>query len=97
MELSSIPDAFQSALRLSVLSAVMLGEKSFRELKRITGATDGNLGAQIRKLEEQGYLVCEKTFSARKPLTTVSLTPFGREQFREYVELLERIIKEATK
>lgn len=45
MEINAIPEAFQTKLRLAVLSALLTGEKNFRELKGITEATDGNLGA----------------------------------------------------
>ena len=49
MEINAIPEAFQTKLRLAVLSSLLTGKKNFRELKTITSATDGNLGAQIKK------------------------------------------------
>lgn len=52
MEINAIPEVFQSKLRLALLSALLTGTKNFRELKSITEATDGNLGAQLKKLEE---------------------------------------------
>ena len=33
MEIQSIPEAFQTKLRVSILSALLLGEQSFKELK----------------------------------------------------------------
>ncbi len=92
MEINTIPEAFQTKLRLAILSAILTGEKNFRELKSITEATDGNLGAQIKKLEEAGYLTVRKEFVNSKPQTTCSMTDFGRKQFREYVEMLERLL-----
>ena len=46
-------------------------EASFNELKRLLGATDGNLSVHARRLEEAGYVACAKTFAAgsRKPST----------------------------
>ena len=52
MEISSMPEIFGNKLRLSVISALVTGEKSFSELKKYTDATPGNLGAQLLKLEE---------------------------------------------
>ena len=81
--------------RLAVLSALLTGEKNFRELKGITEATDGNLGAQLKKLEEAGYIAIRKAFVNNKPQTTCTLTEFGRRQFQEYVEMLERLLWQA--
>ena len=95
MEINAIPEAFQTNLRLAVLSALLTGEKNFRELKNITEATDGNLGAQLKKLEEAGYITVSKAFVNRKPQTSCVLTAFGRQQFKEYVEMLERLLGQA--
>ena len=95
MEINAIPEAFQTKLRLAVLSALLTGEKNFRELKNITEATDGNLGAQLKKLEEAGYIAVSKAFVNRKPQTSCVLTAFGRQQFKEYVERLERLLGQA--
>lgn len=92
MEINAIPEAFQTKLRLAILSALLTGEKNFKELKKITEATDGNLGAQLKKLEEAGYITVSKTFVNRKPQTSCILTAFGRKQFKEYVEMLERLL-----
>ena len=54
MELSQIPAALQSRLRLSVIAALLSGPKKFRTLQDLTGATAGNLGKQLEQLEELG-------------------------------------------
>ncbi|MCH5271278.1 MAG: transcriptional regulator [Lachnospiraceae bacterium] len=92
MEINNIPDVFGNKLRVAVLAALVTDEKTFRELKEITGATDGNLGAQLIKLEECAVVASDKKFVNRKPQTTYRLTDLGRKMFREYVELLEKII-----
>ena len=92
MELNNIPEAFQSKLRLMIISALLSGRQSFSSLKEITGATDGNLSAQINKLGEAGYIAVTKSFVGKKPLTACELTPLGRESFREYVEMLNAIL-----
>ncbi len=95
MEINAIPEAFQTKLRLAVLSALLTGAKSFKELKIATSATDGNLGAQIKKLSEQGYIAVEKAFVNNKPKTTCNITKYGREQFKEYVEMLESLLRQS--
>ena len=95
MEINAIPEVFQSKLRLALLSALLIGTKNFRALKSITEATDGNLGAQLKKLEEAGYIVIEKAFINRKPQTSCRITDFGKAQFKEYVEMLEGVLRQA--
>ena len=92
MEINNIPDIFGNKLRVAILAALVTDVKTFRDLKEITGATDGNLGAQLIKLEECAAVTSEKNFVNRKPQTTYQLTDLGRKMFREYVELLEKII-----
>ena len=70
---------------------------TFNELKETLGMTDGNLSVHARVLEEAGYIRIEKKFVARKPQTTMSLTPKGEKAFREYVDYLERITSAGQK
>ncbi len=93
MEISSMPEIFGNKLRLSVISALVTGEKSFSELKKYTDATPGNLGAQLLKLEEWGYVNCKKGFVGKKPQSSYRLTETGISNFREYVEMLEKVLK----
>ena len=93
MEISSMPEIFGNKLRLSVISALVTGEKSFSELKKYTGATPGNLGAQLLKLEEWGYISCKKEFVSKKPQSSYRLTETGISSFKEYVEMLEKVLK----
>ena len=92
MEINTIPEAFQTKLRLAVLSSLLAGKKTFKELKTITSATDGNLGIQLNKLNELEYITIDKAFVNNKPQTTYTITEFGRAQFKEYVELLEKLL-----
>lgn len=93
MELFSIPEAFTNKLRLAIISALVTGEKNFKDLQRLTDATAGNLGAQLIKLEEWGYINCKKEFISRKPQSTYWLTEEGAAKLKEYVILLENILK----
>lgn len=66
----------------------------FVDLRDLTGATDGNLGAHLAKLESEGYVRTEKRFVGRKPQTTVAATAVGRRAFEKHVEALKAIIGE---
>ena len=94
MEMNNIPEMFQSKLRLMIVSGLIKQPLSFTALKKLTGATDGNLSVQISKLTDAGYIVVRKEFAGKKPLTTCELTQDGRESFRQYVELLNSILAE---
>lgn len=84
------------SLRLKILSALRAapeGEKlEFVRLKKITGATDGNLGRQIKTLEEAGYVSIEKDFHRNRPRTRVQITHEGREAFDTHVDYLKSLI-----
>ncbi len=97
MEINSIPEAFQTKLRLAIISALMTGAKTFKELKQITAASDGNLGAQLNKLEELEYLTCTKEFVNKKPQSTYFITEEGKSKFKEYVEMLAALLQQSEK
>jgi len=68
----------------------------FARLKRLTGATDGNLGAHIDHLTRAGYVEVTKAFVARRPRTTVKASPAGRAAFARHVTFLKAIIADAA-
>jgi DNA-binding PadR family transcriptional regulator len=67
---------------------------SFSRLKELVEETDGNLGAQLRKLEEEGFLSVHKEFRDRKPLTWYALTESGRRGLDEHIHALELLLGE---
>lgn len=82
--------------RLAIMSMLAASaELSFTELRDTLAMTDGNLTTHVRTLQEAGYVSIAKSYRNRRPLTTVSLTPAGRQAFTQYVALLERIVKQA--
>ncbi|MEY9124253.1 DNA-binding MarR family transcriptional regulator [Bradyrhizobium yuanmingense] len=64
----------------------------FVRLKKLTGATDGNLGAHIETLAKAGYVSVEKAFVGKKPQTTVTATAAGRGAFARHVATLQEIV-----
>jgi DNA-binding transcriptional ArsR family regulator len=84
--------------RLAVLAALAASETlSFTDLKTITSTTDGNLSVHARKLEDAGYVLCEKTFAGRTPRTEYRLSAAGRRAFEKYLEHMDALIKATRK
>ena len=66
--------------------------RSLRGCDAKTGSTDGNLGAQLLKLEEAGYVAVEKKFVLRKPQTIYRITEHGRQELGDYVQALKQLL-----
>ena len=91
---SSLDRIIHERLRLGIVSALAVNQVlSFNELKQLMQATDGNLSVHARKLEEAGYISCEKTFSGRLPHTEYRLTASGRRALERYLDHMEALIR----
>lgn len=81
-------------MRLAMVSALAVNpELTFNELKRLLKTTDGNLSVHARKLEDAGYVRCEKRFDGRTPRSTYELTPVGRSALERYLAHMEALIQ----
>jgi DNA-binding MarR family transcriptional regulator len=81
-------------VRLGIMSALAMNEQlTFSELKSLFDVSDGNLSAHARKLEEAGYVVCTKSFEARRPKSVFRITPVGKKALLRYLEHIEAVIK----
>ena len=81
--------------RLAIMSMLAASpELSFTELRDALGMTDGNLTTHIKALQQEGYVSVTKSFKEKRPLTTCSLTAAGRKAFGEYIDLLEKIVRQ---
>lgn len=69
---------------------------SFRRLKELLQETDGNLGAQLRKLEAEGFVTVTKEFKDRKPISWYALTKAGRSRLNRHLDALKRLISDGT-
>jgi DNA-binding transcriptional ArsR family regulator len=84
--------------RLAIIAALAATELlSFTDLKAITGTTDGNLSVHARRLEDAGYVLCEKTFAGRTPRTEYRLSAAGRRAFEKYLDHMDALIKATRK
>jgi len=92
-ELPELNPVIHGKLRLALLSLLSsVEEAEFTWLRARTGSTDGNLGAQLLKLEEAGYLAVEKKFVLRKPQTLYRMTEAGRNALTQYVQALKQLL-----
>ena len=82
-----------SRLRLAILTVLMnVEEAEFSFLRDKVNATDGNLSANLRRLEDSGIIQITKTYSGRRPITYYRITDAGRKSFTRYVEHLEQLL-----
>ncbi len=80
-------------LRLGIISALAANETmSFNELKKLLQTTDGNISVHARKLEEAGFIDCQKSFRGRTPLTEYKITNSGKKALERYLNHMEALI-----
>ena len=95
--MAQLNETIHQSVRLRIMAALVSlkpgDEVDFTYLRDLLEVTDGNLGAHLRKLEEAGYIVINKTFVERKPRSFISATAEGRRVFQEHVNALESILK----
>jgi DNA-binding HxlR family transcriptional regulator len=91
--LGRLDDAFQSKVRLGIVSALIsAGSLDFKTLKATLSLTDGNLASHLAYLERRGFVTVEKSFFGKRPHTEILLTHEGSLGFRQYIEALEAIV-----
>ena len=92
-ELPKLNPVIHGKLRLALLSLLTgVEEAEFTWLRSKTGSTDGNLGAQLLKLEEAGYIAVKKKFVQRKPQTLYRMPEAGRRALTDYVVALKQLL-----
>src|SRR6202047_2863926 len=94
--MAELDDIIHQPLRLRIMAALnalpAAAGLEFVKLKKLTGATDGNLGAHIETLAKAGYVAVEKAFVGKKPQTTVSATAAGGAGVARPLATLQEII-----
>jgi DNA-binding MarR family transcriptional regulator len=94
--MTELDEVIHQRLRLQIMAALNARPSGagleFSRLKKLTGATDGNLGAHIETLSKAGYVAIEKAFVGKKPQSTIAATAAGRSAFARHVASLQEII-----
>jgi DNA-binding PadR family transcriptional regulator len=97
-EIAGLDRVLEHRVRLAI--AVLLtryDRLSFSRLKNLTDETDGSLGANLRRLEDEGVIKVEKEFLDRKPVSWYAITPKGRRGLKAHLDVLARMIAQAGK
>lgn len=94
--MSELDEIIHQPLRLKIMAALHAEPDSepldFARLKKLTGATDGNLGRHINTLAEADYLRIEKDFYKNRPRTRAFLTAKGKANFEAHVTYLKTLL-----
>ncbi|HUB25799.1 MAG TPA: transcriptional regulator [Tepidisphaeraceae bacterium] len=93
-ELARLDPLLQHRSRLGTLVLLSGADAmNFVRLRDLLKETDGNLGAQLRKLEDAGYLAVRKEFQERKPISWYSISKTGIAALRHHLAAMESLIK----
>ena len=81
--------------RLLIMATLAASESpiEFVSLVEATKLSKGNLSAHIKKLEEAQFVLVEKKFIQRKPVTRYRCTDLGRSEVKGYLEEVETMLK----
>jgi DNA-binding MarR family transcriptional regulator len=91
--LKDLDPLLHSQLRLGVMSLLISVESAeFTWLREKTNSTAGNLSVQLDKLSSAEYIIIEKSFKGKMPLTTCRITKKGIKAFEDYVNTLKAYI-----
>jgi DNA-binding transcriptional ArsR family regulator len=90
---------FHEPARLALVTALCdrPGGLGFQDLKQRCGMTDGNLSRHLKVLEEGRIVRMHRAGRGRKAHTQVILSPEGRDEFRLYLQALERVLHGAIR
>lgn len=81
-----------SELRFYIMTVLALSQTAdFQYLKRELEATDGNLSANLTKLEEAGYLTVRKEFVGKKTHSSYTITALGLAKLSGHLDTMTTI------
>lgn len=79
--------------RLGILTALRMdGALDFTTIKHRLDAGDGVLGINLRKLEDEGYITCRKSFVGRRPKSTYRITTRGQKALAAYLATMQQLL-----
>jgi DNA-binding HxlR family transcriptional regulator len=97
IDFSQLDKVIHEKARLSIMTLLAgRGDWSFQDLKAELGMSDGNLITHMRILTGAGFVEEDRDETGSRPRTTYALTKAGRKAFKEYIDVLEAIVR-ATK
>ena len=94
--IEAVDRVLEHRVRLAVCVVLSRNDRvSFSRLKELTGETDGSLGANLKRLEDAGYVRVRKEFVDRRPVSWYALTAGGRRALEAHLGALETLIRDA--
>ena len=91
--IQSLNKDFESRVRLGIMSVLIVNDWiDFNEMKEHLQITDGNLASHSTALEKKKYIEVKKEFIGKKPKTSYRITQFGRKEFTNHINQLEKLI-----
>ena len=94
-EFTRLDKLLEHRTRLAICALLQRYDQiNFRRFKELLNETDGNLGAQLRKLEEAGYIKVEKLFEERRPVSWYKICPEGKAALKNHLDGLKGILGE---
>lgn len=98
IDFNGLDTTVHGPVRLGVLTSLQVdGPLDFTALKKRLAVSDGALGLHLQKLEETGYLSCEKAFVGQRPKSTYRITAAGREALSKYLDSMQALIDSVQK
>lgn len=92
-EFTRLDKLLEHRTRLAICALLCRYDKiNFRRFKELLSETDGNLGAQLRKLEDGGYVEVEKVFEERRPVSWYRICPAGKKALDDHLNALKGIM-----
>jgi DNA-binding HxlR family transcriptional regulator len=92
-DINRLDEVIHGRIRLGIMAFLSGADAAdFNELKHRLQTTDGNLSVHLRKLEDAGFVVIEKSFQGRKPLTRARMTEAGRSAFIAYLDAMQGLV-----
>jgi DNA-binding MarR family transcriptional regulator len=91
-DIARIDEIIHGRIRLGVMAFLAgMEQADFNTLKAKLATTDGTLSVHLRKLEEAGYILVDKGYNGRRPVTRLSLSAKGRKAFQAYLAAMARL------
>ena len=95
-DLAGLDKLIHEPARLAIMTALNAADHAeFLFLQSLTGLTKGNLSAHLSKLEEAGWVLIDKHFEGKKPVTQVALTKTGRAAIAAHWQRLDQLRNQA--
>ena len=90
---NDLDPVLNTPVRLAIVSVLIkVKQADFNTLMDATETTQGNMSHQLKRLNDEGYIEIQKTFTGSYPQTICRLTSKGKKAFENYVESIKKYL-----